>query len=522
MRDKAVEILFKKEYELISRRIQGYLLGYRQNIAILGRPYTGKSFLIYHLLQRLPEDICSVVVNAKHSDPLYINRAFIVGLLTSYLGRAICESIELRDLLDANRKKLPQTTAVIERILKKGSCSLVELCGVVERFVEESGRKLVFVIEHLEHLNSLWGDDIFDILAVWVMRLKDVMFVVSSSSVKRARQILQGPLSLLFGNFEEIYLDSVSPSNCRQFFSEVLPQIPARLQKFLFTFTGGSPFYIDILVRALRQKMNSSVDPWEAVVEVIEEQVCSEYGIIYQHFLRFIGTLTDGPYGPQVPSFLLATVGRQDLDRIVDEFGWQRDVLLHKVDVLQERGILRKDHNRLLFEDPLFQFWMSYVYRMKIEGAIVSSNWSRDYAVRCVKERLAKFVEEDTTGDEVKVVELFKRSKDEFVVLPNGNKRRFYRFLSVEIIDSILHIYRAVSSSSYIWLFSYRESWTEKDIFDFIDRTDREKWHRRIIVSKDEITSPVKVVAKESDVWIWDYYLINFLLKRHNLGEIIW
>ncbi len=522
MKTSTIRLAYKEEYELLKRRIEGHSKGYRQNIAVLGRPFIGKTFLISQVIKDLPENMASVLIDAKSVDPVYLMRSFTTSLLSSYLRFDSRQFDDIEGLLQASKDSLPRTCPLIRELLSNVA-SLETIFDLLQTFLKDTGARLLFVIENFEYLPSVFGEGVFESLSDYIMNLKDVMFLLSSSSVSRARKILRGDLSLLFGNFEEIFLDSVSPSACKRYLSELVPEMPVRLHKFLFSFTGGSPFYMDIICRDIKNRNLTSQDKlWDEIITIIYDQVFSEYGLIYQHFLRLVSSITDGPRGPQVSTFLLASTRESSLEKLADTYRWQRQVIDHKADVLSDLGLVYKDHNHLFFEDSLFKFWLKYVYTQRVEYPNLSIDHYRDRAFSIIKKEIASFIQEDSMGEMNKILQLFRAFEDCFIVMPNGRKRRFYRFSDISLMDKGLEIYKAVTPENIVWLFSYRPQWSETDIFDFVDALKRSTCHRKIIISKESILAPVKVIAKETNIWIWGYRTLNHLLRIHNIGEIVW
>ncbi len=520
-----IRLIFKPEYERIVKRVLGHRNGFRQNIALLGRPFIGKTFLISRVLDNLPQDMVSVVLDGKKIDPAYLFRAFFSGLLTSYTrGREKECPKDLDGLMTVLESRLPSTLDLGKQYLNR-RVDLRVLFMVLDVFTRESGRKVLFVLENFESLERWWGKDVYLLIAEKIMEMKDVMFIVSSSSIKRAREILRSDLSLLFGNFEEIVLEPVSPLTCRDYMERALPFLSSGLRKFLYKFTGGSPFYMDILCRRLWEQRNlGERNEIEVVKEILFEQVFSEYGLIYQHFMRLLGSLTDGPKGPQVPTFLLVSAQEPRLSALTERFGWGRNVLDHKVDVLQEKGLIYVDHDSLFFEDCLFRFWVKNVYRMQIEGAGLGEEVYKERAMALLDEEIKTFLQQDKEGHLRKILCLFKRFRDEFVVLPNGKKRRFYEFESLMSLDEKLGIFQAQTKAGYRWIFSYRPVWQESDAFEykgFLESLEVEP-HRKILISLAEVSSPVKVIAKETGMWIWDYKVLSHLFSLYGIGELTW
>ncbi len=517
-----IRLIYKREYERIVHWVNSHSKGYRQNLAILGRPFIGKTFIISRILDNLPESVVSVLIDAKEIDKTYLIRSFSNSLLASYL-RGKCDSSDLEEKLRQVESILPNTVNRIRsRINQHADFEMI--FDLLWAFIKESGKQALLVVEHFEQLESLWGKEVFSLLAKKIMEMKNVMFIITSSSISRAKAILQHELSLLFGNFEEIVLDAPSPISCRDYMGRVLPTLSSQAQKFIYRFTGGSPFYMDILCRKIRNLLPELQREWSVIKEVIYEEIFSDYGLINQHFIRWISSLTDGPRGPQVPTFLLASTQEPKLDSLAQRFGWHRNLLEHKIDVLREKGLVYVDHDNLFFEDYLFKFWIRNVYRLRIENSGVGEQYFRRVAMDLIENEIKEFLEQDSISHEERIKLLFNRFRSEFIIMPDRKKRRFYRFVDIEKIGSYDWMYMAISEEGYKWLYAYRIAWTESDAFEFKSVVDnlRNMVQRKIMISLERFSSPVKVIAKEGNIWTWNQKLLNYLLSLHGIGEILW
>ncbi len=522
MNDTDIRLIYRQECNRIIHWVCSHSKGFRQNLALLGRPFVGKTFIISRVLDNLPEQVVSVLIDAKNVDKVYLMRSFSNSLISSYLRSQVdCSGLE--EKLTYLKESLPATVDYISSHINR----VVDFSGIFDLlnlFIKESGKRVLLIIEHFEHLESLWGREVFSHLANKIMEMKDVMFIITSSSLPRARAILRGELSLLFGNFEEIVLEPPVPIICKDYMRRVLPNLSSGVHKFIYRLTGGSPFYMDILCRRIRDLISDSREEWSVVKEVIYEQVFSEYGLIYQHFIRLISSLTDGPKGPQIGTFLLASSQEAKLESLSRRFGWQRHILEHKIDVLRAKGLLRVDHSSLFFEDYLFKFWLKNVYRLRMENAGIGEERFREIAIQLIDKEISSFWLQETVSAEEKIKELFKRFKDEFIIMPNGRRRRFYRFTHVEKINDCDYMYVVISPQRYKWVYGYREGWKESHAFEFISIAEKlgHSIRRKIMISLEPFPSPVKVIAKEENIWTWDQKVLNYLLSLHGIGEILW
>jgi len=167
---------------------------------------------------------------------------------------------------------IPRTlkaSKAVETLLKSGKGAkafraALELPAIA---FAETGLKPVVIIDEFDRLGGFGIEDVFAELGKSIMVQKDTMYIVASSRIKQAREILSEKLSLLFGNFEVCELGTFGVKEACGFIDSRLTcgDLPPELREFIASFTDGHPFYLDAVLVDMEKRTNSRPNwrrPW--------------------------------------------------------------------------------------------------------------------------------------------------------------------------------------------------------------------------------------------------------------------
>ncbi|MDO8580089.1 MAG: ATP-binding protein, partial [Candidatus Omnitrophota bacterium] len=145
--------------ELLKKRVVGLKDGYRQNVALLGDQYLGKSSIVQRFLQDLDDpDIISIYLDLEHRDGNYFYSKFTGSLLYHFLKSQKLPLHEDLNLLQESAKHLiPNTVQVIGKIRSdmangKTSAAMQGLLSLPEVFTNETGKFCLLILDEFHNL----------------------------------------------------------------------------------------------------------------------------------------------------------------------------------------------------------------------------------------------------------------------------------------------------------------------------------------------------------------------------------
>ncbi|MDD5424113.1 MAG: ATP-binding protein, partial [Candidatus Omnitrophica bacterium] len=273
---------------LLRKRADGLRSGYRQNVAVIGPAYCGKTSLIYRFTSFLnSKDLVPVYIEVKDKGLPSFAEKFASTLLYRYLDRTdkvsrTAKAVNAVELLAKSGKGVKAFRAALE------------LPAIA---FAETGLKPVVMIDEFDKLDGLGIQDIFAELGKYIMVQKDTMYIVTSSRIKQAREILSEKLSLLFGNFEVCELGTFDINEACGFIDSRLSsrKLPPELREFVASFTDGHPFYMDSVLLSMEKRAGNLAASChkDELVNTFTETLFDSKGILNQHFSVVITEFED-------------------------------------------------------------------------------------------------------------------------------------------------------------------------------------------------------------------------------------
>ena len=209
----AGEKFFDRTYilDLLHRRAASLAAGYRQNIAIIGSELIGKTSIIKQFLRGFSADDTFILYLELKDEPFgeFANR-FAGTLLYKYLkSHSLRPKETLSELIKQSNRYIPKTVELINSALDCAKSDSNEegfskLLDSLSSLKDEAKKCCVIIFDEFHNLERLRLPRPFYVLGNKIMVQKDIMYIISSSSVSLARKIIEEKLSLLFGNFETI------------------------------------------------------------------------------------------------------------------------------------------------------------------------------------------------------------------------------------------------------------------------------------------------------------------------------
>jgi hypothetical protein len=503
---------------LLQKRADGLRSGYRQNVAVIGPAYCGKTSLIYRFTSFLnSKDLVPVYIEVKDKGLPSFAEKFASTLLYRYLDRTdkvsrTAKAVNAVELLAKSGKGVKAFRAALE------------LPAIA---FAETGLKPVVMIDEFDKLDGLGIQDIFAELGKYIMVQKDTMYIVTSSRIKQAREILSEKLSLLFGNFEVCELGTFDINEACGFIDSRLSsrKLPPELREFVASFTDGHPFYMDSVLLSMEKRAGSlpSSCHKDELVNTFTETLFDSKGILNQHFSVVITEFED--LDRRMTSVLLAlSSGAKKLVDIAAVSRIKKPEAAALLEKLIDPGMVSKHGTCYLIRDKVFEFWLKNVYHSK--EFLFDSGY--EPKITRFRDSMSGFIDSyvsENSRDRIRITgELFMSFKGELIEL-SGKSLKIPHFKSCEIENSrsegVSYINLSGGDSAWAVLFSSRPL-KDSHIIDYISYCKKHKdiLKRKIIVTAAEVGANAKLLAKDAKCLIWGPGELNTLMDiagRHRI-----
>ncbi len=528
------DVFFGREesLKLMKKRIDGLKKGYRQNVALLGQELIGKSSLLLQLIHELDADneILPIYFEVR-PEPLHrFGKRFTGALLYYYFkkgSKQVPEKID--DLVGKAKEKLPRTTEGILRIEKLfGKRSrdqiLSSLFDLLPILCEEGGRCCIMILDEFQELGSLNVRNPFTILGEKIMTQKKSMYIVASSSTRRAGEILNRDLSLLFGSFEIDNLEPFGIDKGLKFIEKKLTGFPISntCKKFLVSITNGQPFYLDNFCRGLNRIVSErgmKEASRSVVAESISMEVFSPRSVTYQYLNDFLKQFEDNRSSQDLEILLAIADGNKkssEISRIISRSTAQTARKLEKLmnsDVIQKRGKVYH------FCDPLLKWWIKSVHRKRHETFEPVAEGRGELELRReLEELMSLYATQEKAGVDERLRNLFKLFRNEVVEIAGKTLKlpKFNNISARTVHGQELPVVASVGKTCWVADFS-KAVVSENGVRAFLGKLSsfRRKIRRKILICLAGIETDAKLLAKEEGIWLWDLNDLNFILDLY-------
>ncbi|MCX5710686.1 MAG: ATP-binding protein [Candidatus Omnitrophica bacterium] len=358
--------------ELLEKRIKHLKDGYRQNVAITGDEMVGKTSIIFKLLNKFSDTaIIMIYLEVRPESANAFIKRFIGSLLYNFLSNS---GIPIREDLDflilKSRRYIPRTVEKIEAILaavekrKKGN-NFSELLSLCDSIYSETGKSCVVIFDEFHHIESLGFDNLYRDWSRLLITQKNTLYIIISSARFKASSILSKNLALLFGNFEVINVEPFDTRSSEMYLEQRLSgiKIDKGLKNFIVNFTGGFPFYLEIICEALTKPTQ------EHLADILENMLFANSGALNQKFSSYIKRYLERPFGNDFISILhMIANGRNKIKDIAHILKKTRKDLAMRINHLLETDAINKNGDFLRINDRVFSFWLKFVYQEKSQS----------------------------------------------------------------------------------------------------------------------------------------------------------
>ena len=508
----------KQYHDILDKRVKGLLNGYRQNIAIIGDELVGKTSIIYNFLNKFYDNrIVMVYLQARPETLNSFAKRFIGVLLYNFLSPSNIELKEdLEFLIDKSSKYIPETTQKIKLIFsslekrKKSNCftDLLSLCEILNR---ETSKSCVVIVDEFNNLESLGVKDLYSEWSKLLMTQKNTMYVILSSAKFKTKVVLSKNLSLLFGNFEVLEIEPFDMKTSEEYlsFTEKKNQLSPALRNFVVHFTGGYPFYLNLIRNALVKAEDPDLG------DVLENLLFESSGILNQKFSNYLKRFLDSPSSQEYLSILyLVSSGHNKLKDISHVLHKSKKDLNAKINSLLELDAVERHGDFLKINDRVFSFWLKFVYQEKLNSLTFDAKKQKSIFREYIERGIKEFLDNAEKPVMERVTELLRQFNDDTIQINTKRLRlsHFREIKALEFNNRNLKEGLLGRSTDCLWIMAFRpDSLTEDCVAEFSKECKRYRYktQKKILITLKEIDDNARLRALEEKVLTWDINNLN-------------
>jgi hypothetical protein len=519
--------------EVLKKRVMGLKEGYRQNVALLGDRYIGKTALLHRFMSQMEEqDVFFIYLDLENRDFDYFAIQFTKSLLYNYLKKENQSPLQedLKLLCLAAKDRLPRTVFLVQAIADLTAQGKVleayhMILSLPEVMTQETGKSVVLIFDEFGHLENFNIPEVFVELGKRIMTQKNCLYIVASSSPRQTETILSEKLSLLFGNFETIALGPFNFSEAQGLIDHNLEgvKIGLYLKNFMADFTGGHPLYINLLCQELicLSGVYAQHEIFAPIVtQAIENVIFNPWGMISRHFELQINALTVGKSAGLTVALLGALAqGKHKISDLGTSLRLKTAQVNSRVKALQDSNIVEHNGNYYHIKDKLFSYWIKYVHQRRLHIIDLEAGRSRKQFKEEINKALNDFGMVARKDLSVRVADLMHKFDNEAFVLC-GRRYKLSTFRDIKVLKlraGAGNYFDAISAQSQEggWLVVLKKDPVHDNdlnsILEEIKKLDP-KPLRSVIVSLSGLDENAKLRALQEKLWIWDEDQLNSLM----------
>ncbi|MCM8831547.1 MAG: hypothetical protein NC918_05105, partial [Candidatus Omnitrophica bacterium] len=505
---------------ILDKRIKSFLEGYRQNIALIG---DDKDELTYILDNYLSKNKISDIVYIRPNSLYLTDKNFFANVATALLEEYLNCNDNLDNLINIcqERNCLSATVGFIKTILQKDSILFADALELINKFVNESSRKCLFILEEFTQLPHILNVD-YDNFAKFILLQRNCMLLLTSSYIKEAEKIFSTKLDLLFGNFEKIYLNgSIVFENLKYLESKLLITPSLFFTSFFINILETNLIYYDIIADKINENYKNNSNEEDIITLVLKKSIYLPQTYLFEKFIGKINLLKEHikNYTKAIKLLIFLSEGYCRKNDLLSLGIFDAKSLYSMLEKLKQLQYINDYGNIYKIKDRLFSFWLSFVFKIYYFYPFCSAESRLHFWETKIKNEMSIFREEFFKDKIKRIVELLSSFKDDVVyadnekyILPLIEKANILSYA-----DKNYHL--LIAEGKELIFAAIKESIVDDiDILNFIERSSqiKNKKMKKIFISTEQFTQQAKLIAKDSKLILWDINQINRLLSIYN------
>lgn len=502
----------------LDKRVRAFDNGYRQNVAIIGNDSEELSYFFenYFTSNRL-NTLTYIHTTTAYTGKQEFFKAIAFSILNSYTHK----NDTLDNLINCINSSLPLTTEFIKDCLKKENLSFLDAIEVINKFINETNRRCLFIIEEFLAAVELF-EDFYQSFSKFIILQRNCMIILTTSSPKKAKRVLSSELNLLFGNFELASLNDKSALDNFFYLKNLIE--PVKPSPFFLSFfiniIGSNIIYYDIAAKFIKTSHQPD-DEVNTIINVLQDMLYSKESYFFQRFIKKIDILkaNSRDFAPMIKLLFALSKGYLRKKELISLGIYSSKDINHKLQKLCDLNHIENLGNIYKIKDYLFSFWLTTVFKWYFTPPILNSQQRRMLYRKRAEEEVAIFKEEFFQNKLQRILQLFSSFKNDTLNLG----KNCYRLPLIEKTKIISYpqkeFHLLVGEGKEIIFAGIKEREVDNaDIFEFIEKGANIKGKRvkKIFVSLDNIPSTARLIAKNNKLTIWDINDVNRLLNVYN------
>lgn len=528
----AKDIFFgRKDYvEILEKRVRGIKDGYQHNIAFIGDELVGKTSIIFKFLSNFCDNHINILyLEIRPESFASFAKRFIGVLLYNFLinsGFPLQEDLEF--LITKSEKYAPKTAEKIRFILtalgkrRKGNI-FSELLSLPEMLNKETGKFCVIIFDEFHNLENVGIKNLYPEWSKLLISQKNIMYIIISSLKLKAKAILSKELSLLFGNFEIITVEPFDIKTSGEYLEYSLngSVLDTGLKNFLIHFTGGNPFYIELIAKELRKAAICDL------ADMLEDLLFRPSGILNQKFSNYLKRFLDTHYSQDYIAILyLISDGCNKLKEIAHILHKQKKELMLRVNYLLGLDTVNSNGDFLKINDRVFSFWLRFVYQEKLHSLTFDAKSQKILFRDRIKGMIQEFLLSAQKPLIERTVELLRLFGDNMIQIEKKRLKlnHFREIRNLEFNSRGLKEGIIGRSRDSLWIIGFKhDSLTEEDVAEFARECKkyRSKTQHKIIIALQGIDTNTRLRALDARIWTWDLNNFNQILDLFSKPRVI-
>ena len=528
---QAEKFFGRQEYlDLLQKRVLSLKEGYRQNLAIIGDELVGKTALIFKFLSKFWDNrIIIIYLEVRPDSFSSFAKKFIGTLLYNFLiNNNVVLKEDLNYLIERSRAFIPRTVEKIKNILlavekRKRKNILQDLLSLCDTVYQETGKSCVVILDEFHNLEKIGIRDPYKEWSKLIMLQKNTLYIIIISMKFKTRLVLSKNLSLLFGNFQLLNLEPFDIKATEGYLDYKLQGLVLNpgLRNFLVHFTGGYPFYLEIITDALIKSKGASL------VDILVDLFFESSGILHQRFSTYLKRFQDDPNSQDYLAILyLISGGHNRIKDIAHRLLKQKSVLISRISRLLELDCLTRSGDFFNINDRVFGFWLRFVYQEKVCALTFDAQNKRELLHRQIEAMIENFIQDAQKPFKERVTELMQLFQDDTIQLERKRFRlsHFREIKSLEFNSRNIRDGLIGRSNDSLWIVAFKsDSLTEDDIIDFVKECKRyrHKLQRRVMITLRDVDQNAHLRAMEEKVFTWDLNKLNQIFDLFCQSRVI-